>query len=57
MFYKVLKNKVMEDKKNKFLAAIEKIQKDKHAFLAAVKAGKTVEQMEKEGLKFLNVSK
>ncbi|MCQ2192294.1 MAG: hypothetical protein MJZ23_05450 [Paludibacteraceae bacterium] len=47
----------MEDKKNKFLAAIEKIQKDKHAFLAAVKAGKTVEQMEKEGLKFLNVSK
>lgn len=47
----------MENKKNKFLAAIEKIQKDKRNYLAAVKAGKTIIQMEKEGLKFLNVSK
>lgn len=47
----------MENKKNRFLVAIEKIKKDKHEFLAAVKAGKAVVQMEKEGLKFLNVSK
>lgn len=47
----------MENKKNRFLVAIEKIKKDKREVLAAVKAGKTVVQMEKEGLKFLNVSK
>ena len=46
-----------KNKKNRFLVAIEKIKKDKREFLAAVKAGKTVVQMEKEGLKFLNVSK
>lgn len=56
-FGKSKKGKVMENKKNRFLAAIEKIQKDKRNYLAAVKAGKTVIQMEKEGLKFLNVSR
>lgn len=44
----------MEEKKNKFLAVIEKMQKDKREYLAAVKAGKTVAEMEKEGLKFSN---
>lgn len=47
----------MENKKNKFLTVIEKMQKDKREYLAAVKAGKTVAEMEKGGLKFLNVSK
>ena len=40
----------MENKKNRFLVAIEKIKKDKREYLAAVKAGKTLVQMGKRRL-------
>ena len=53
----ITSNTKSTNKKNRFLVAIEKTKKDKREYLAAVKAGKTVVQMEKEGLKFLNVSK
>ncbi len=47
----------MNDKKSKFLAAIEKMQQDKRNFISAIKCGKSIADMEKEGLRFLNTKK
>lgn len=47
----------MDDKKKKILAAIEKMRKDKQEVLSALKEGKSVAEMEKEGLRFLNSAK
>ncbi len=47
----------MENKGKKFLAAIEKMQRDKKIFTSAIKEGKSFADMEKEGVRFMNVSK
>lgn len=47
----------MKDRKSKFLAAIDKMQRDKRNFISAIKSGKSIADMEKEGLRFLNTKR